>query len=99
LERSGNPACGAAGYSSIHHSDPNQTGYFDKAKQYVDRLCLWGNIDLNYTLSGGTVEKVEAEVREKIKALAPGGGYILATSNSITDFCNVENILAMIQAK
>jgi hypothetical protein len=80
-------------------TDPNQAGYFDKAKRYGDRLCLWGNIDLNYTLSGGTEEEVEAEVREKIKALAPGGGYILATSNSITDFCKVENILAMIQAK
>ena len=42
---------------------------------------------------------MEAEVREKIKALAPDGGYILATSNSITDSCKVENILAMIQAK
>lgn len=68
-------------------------------KEYGDRLCLWGNVDLNYTLSRGTEAEVEAEVKEKIKTLAPGGGYILATSNSITESCKVENILAMVRAK
>lgn len=31
----------------------------------------------------------------RIHHIAPGGGYILATSNSITDSCKVENILAL----
>jgi uroporphyrinogen decarboxylase len=60
---------------------------------------MWGNIDLKYTLSFGTEDEVETEVKDKIKALAPGGGFILATANSITDFCKVENILTMIRAK
>lgn len=40
-----------------------------------------------------------AETRNKIQRLAPGGGFILATSNSITDYCKVENILAMLETK
>ena len=66
---------------------------------YGDRICLWGNIDLVYTLSHGTVEEVEAEVKQRIKKLAPGGGYILASANSITKFCKPENVLAMAEAK
>ncbi len=27
-----------------------------------------------------------------------GGGYICATANSVTDFCKVENVLAMTNA-
>ncbi len=66
---------------------------------YGDRICLWGNIDLVYTLSHGTVGEVEAEVKQRIKKLAPGGGYILASANSITEFCKPENVFAMAQAK
>ena len=66
---------------------------------YGDRICLWGNIDLVHTLPHGTVEEVEAEIKQRIKKLAPGGGYILATANSITEFCKPENVLAMAAAK
>ena len=37
-------------------------------------------------------------MKDRIRNIAPGGGYILATSNSITECCKVENILAMIDA-
>jgi uroporphyrinogen decarboxylase len=33
----------------------------------------------------GSEEELRAEVRRRIDALAPGGGYILATSNVIVD--------------
>jgi len=66
---------------------------------YGHRICLWGNIDLAYTLSHGTVEEVKAEVKQRIKKLAPGGGYILGSANSITEFCKPENVFAMGEAK
>ncbi|NIS70602.1 MAG: hypothetical protein GTO12_17155 [Proteobacteria bacterium] len=65
---------------------------------YGNRICLWGNIDLTYTLSRGAPEEVEAEVRQRILEAGPGGGYILGSSNSITDYCKVENVLAMARA-
>ena len=45
------------------------------------------------------VEEVEAEVKQRIQKLAPGGGYILASANSITEFCKPENVFAMAEAK
>jgi uroporphyrinogen decarboxylase len=69
------------------------------AKQkWGDRICLWGNIDLVNTLPYGTVEEVEAEVKQRIEDAGQGGGYICASANSITDFCKVENVLAMTRA-
>lgn len=67
-------------------------------KKWGDRICLWGNIDLVKTLPHGTVEEVDAEVRQRIEDAGKGGGYICATSNSITNFCKIENIFAMTNA-
>jgi len=67
-------------------------------ENYGNRLCLIGNIDIDYTLSSGTEEEVEQEVRERIEMLGPGGRYIIADSNSIPDGCKAENIIAMAKA-
>lgn len=62
-----------------------------------DRVCLWGNIAIN-TLSLGTPEDVVREVRERINACAPGGGYIVGSSHTVTSSVQLENLLAMIKA-
>ena len=67
--------------------------------EYGDRICIWGNIDLVYTLSQGSTAEVDAEVKQRIKKIAPGGGYILSSANSITEFCKPENVLAMVNAR
>lgn len=64
-------------------------------EKWGDRVCLWGNIDLIHTLPYGTVEEVEAEVKQRIKEAGKGGGYICATANSVTHYCKIENIFAM----
>lgn len=87
------------GMNAYNPFQPDVMDIFKYKREYGNRICLWGNIDLKYTLSAGTQAEVDSEVKEKIRALAPGGGYILASANSITDFCKVENILAMIEAK
>lgn len=67
-------------------------------KKYGDRLCLMGNIDCGYTLSWGTMEEVRKEVKECIQRAAPGGGHIVASSNSIHSSVNPQNFLEMIKA-
>jgi len=67
-------------------------------EKWGDRVCLWGNIDLVHTLPYGTVEEVEAEVKQRIQEAGPNGGYICATANSITNWCKIENIFAMTAA-
>jgi len=34
-------------------------------------------------------------VRERISKIGKNGGYIIASSNSITDYCRPENVLAL----
>lgn len=87
------------GMNAFNPFQPDVMDIFKYKEDYGDRLCLWGNIDITYTLTRGTLAEVEAEVKEKLTRLAPGGGYIMATSNSITNYCLPENIMAMMTTK
>jgi uroporphyrinogen decarboxylase len=69
-----------------------------KVKEQVKgKLCVIGNVDLGYTLTRGTPEETAEEVKEKIRLLAPGGGYCLGSSNSVPDYVKVENYRAMVE--
>ena len=83
------------GMNGISNLEPGPMDIFQLKKDYGNRVCLMGNIDLHYTLSKGTVEETENEVREKIQKVGPGGGYIMATSNGVAAYCKVENVVAM----
>ena len=67
-------------------------------RQYGDRLCLWGNIDLNHVMCYASPEEVKQTVRETIRAASGGGGFILSTCNCMIDSIPPENVLAMVQA-
>jgi len=49
-------------------------------------------------LTRGTVEEVEEAVKETIAKASPGGGHILASSNSIHPAVKPENYKAMVEA-
>ncbi|MCJ7838156.1 MAG: hypothetical protein MUP61_02935, partial [Burkholderiales bacterium] len=49
-------------------------------------------------LTNGSKAEIGEEVRRCIRNAAPGGGYVLSSSNSIHSGVPVENFLAMIQA-
>ena len=66
--------------------------------EYGDRLCFQGAISIQRALPFGSPADVRAEVRERIQALAPGGGYIISTAHNIQGDTPVENILALIEA-
>lgn len=86
------------GIDALHPIDPTAMDIIEFKKQYGDRLCVMGNIDLVYTLPRGTTEEVEAEVKQKIKDLAPGGGYILTSANTVPEYVPVQNYEAMVAA-
>jgi uroporphyrinogen decarboxylase len=67
-------------------------------RKYGNRVCLVGNIDCSRLLSEGSVEEVEAAVRECIRKASPGGGHIISSSNSIHSSVKAENYLTMITA-
>ena len=67
-------------------------------KDYGDRLCLWGNIDLDYVMCFGSPQDVKKAVRETIRVAGKGGGYILSTCNTMISSIPRENVFAMIEA-
>jgi uroporphyrinogen decarboxylase len=79
---------------------PNQKGAMDireVKRRYGDRVCVIGNVDLNI-LGIGTPEETDREVRELIRDLGPGGGYMISSGNSLASYLKPENVLAMSQA-
>jgi len=86
------------GISGIHPIEPLAMDIVDIKKHYGDRFCIFGNIDLEHTLTRGTVDEVEALVKERIRELAPGGGYAVGSSNSVPDYAKPENYRAMVEA-
>jgi uroporphyrinogen decarboxylase len=66
--------------------------------RYGDRIALLGNIDLQYTLTKGTPQDVDDEVRTRIRDLAPGGGYCVSSGNSIPEYVPIDNYAAMLEA-
>jgi len=69
----------------------------DAKKQYGDRLTLMGNLECGWLLSEGTPEQVRLAARVLLKHVAPGGGYIFSSSNSIHDGVRLENLYAMLE--
>lgn len=51
--------------------------------EYGDKVCFHGGIDLQKVMSFRGVKDVEEEVKGRIKDLAPGGGYILASTHNL----------------
>jgi uroporphyrinogen decarboxylase len=66
-------------------------------QQYGDRIAIVGNIDCGYLLSQAPVEAVRRVTRQTIEIAAPGGGYMLSSSNSIHSSVRPENFMAMVE--
>ncbi|MFH1566615.1 MAG: uroporphyrinogen decarboxylase family protein [Gemmatimonadota bacterium] len=89
----------AAGPDAINPLEPVAGMEIGKVKAYCgDRVCLMGNIDCGELLSHGTPAQVREAVRACIAAAAPGGGFILSSSNSIHSSVEPANYLEMVRA-
>lgn len=67
-------------------------------REFGNRMSFWGGIDTMHVLNNGSTGEVRGEVRSKINALAPGGGYILNPTHNLQPDVPVENLLAMVEA-
>ncbi|MHB8276185.1 MAG: uroporphyrinogen decarboxylase family protein [Candidatus Humimicrobiaceae bacterium] len=67
-------------------------------KEFGDKMCFLGGIDTQTVLPRGTVEDVRNAVKGTIAALAPNGGYILASVHNIMPEVKPENVVAMFDA-
>ncbi len=87
-----------AGFDGFHPVQP-QCMHIGATKQHLQgRMCVFGNIDCLDLLVFGTPDEVEEAVYETIQIAAPGGGYILCSSNSLHPGCKPENAMRMFEA-
>ena len=86
------------GVDGIHPIQPQCMDIAEVNKAVGDRVCLLGNIDCQRLLCEATPEQVADVVKQTIRAAAPGGGYILCTSNTIHPDVKPGNAIAMYRA-
>lgn len=83
---------GIDGFQSI---EPSAGMDINEMKRlYGDDLILMGNVDIDL-LGRGTPGQVADEVRRLIDEIAPGGGFILSSSNALGRETSPANALAM----
>lgn len=92
------PGMIAAGVDGFHAIEPRAGMDIAQLKQdYGDRLTLIGNIDCSTVLVDGPVEAVRQQTRDVIRDAAPGGGFLLSTSNSVHPGVQPAFYLAMLE--
>jgi uroporphyrinogen-III decarboxylase len=85
------------GIAGLHPLEKGAMDICAVKQAYGDRICVLGNVDLNL-LGMGTPEDVDREVRELIRDVGPGGGYIVTSGNSLAGYLKPENVLALAKA-
>ncbi len=87
----------AAGVDAFQAIEPRAGMDIEHLKrEYGNHWTLIGNVDCASVLIDGTEEAVRAETEQVIRTAAPGGGFLLSTSNSVHPGVKPELYLAML---
>jgi len=86
------------GIDILNPLEPLPANDWERVKrEYGDRLCFMGGIDLKQAMPG-TLEDVERDVRRCIRIFAPGGGYILTPANHLQNDVPPENVVHLYES-
>jgi uroporphyrinogen decarboxylase len=85
------------GVNSLHPIEPKAMDLNDVKNKYGDKLSLIGGIDVDL-LCRGNEKEIETKVIENIEAAAYNGSYCIGSGNSIPEYVNFNNYIAMIKA-
>jgi uroporphyrinogen decarboxylase len=85
------------GLDVLQPIDPTCMDIVKVKEMYGDRLTLVGNVP-NELLRSGVPAEVEQYVKNLIAQVAPGGGYCVGSGNSVPEWANFDNFMAMREA-
>ena len=85
------------GQSAIHPIQPDVMDIETVKARYGQRVAIVGNIFMDDLVRREPTD-IGAQVRRRIECIGRGGGYIISSSNSLTDDMKPENVRAMIAA-
>jgi uroporphyrinogen decarboxylase len=80
----------AMGIDALHPIEPKAINIYELKKKLYGKVAIIGNVSVDL-LTNGTPQMIEVDVKEHIRRLAPGGGYVISSSNSIAYYVPVEN--------
>jgi uroporphyrinogen decarboxylase len=86
----------ALGVDALHPIDPTCMDIEDVKRQVGDRLTIIGNIS-NELLDVGSPAEIRELTKQRLRVLAPGGGYCLGSGNSVPDWASIDNYRAMVE--
>ena len=67
----------------------------DLKAKWGKNICFWGGgVDTQSVLAAGTPAQVRAEVRRRVRDLAPGGGFVFTPVHNIMPNVPPENVVA-----
>ena len=81
------------GMSGLHPLEPGAMDLDRLKREYGQRLCLVGNIDIKHTMTDASDEEIGQCVRRCMDQLSSGGGYIISDSNSVPASVTPDNIV------
>jgi uroporphyrinogen decarboxylase len=79
--------------------NPIQPAAMDPVKlkrEYGDKLCFWGSLDIQQTLPFGSPDQVRQEVLTRLKTIGRNGGLLIGPTHNIQLDTPLENLYAMI---
>jgi uroporphyrinogen decarboxylase len=88
-----------AGIDGLHTLQGDATSMQDPykiKKEYGKALVFYSNLRNQTLLPYGTVKEVEEDVKKKLDALMPGGGYIMSGGHNFLSDVPPQNLLAII---
>lgn len=83
------------GIDAIHPIDPTCMDIEEVKRKVRGRICVIGNIS-NQLLEEGKPHEVADLVKQRLRTVAPGGGYMLGAGNTVPDWAAIENYRSMI---
>jgi uroporphyrinogen decarboxylase len=88
-----------SGIDCLDPIDPLAGMDLGEAKRVLGgRIALKGNVDCSRLMTLGSPEEVAEATRAALRVGAPGGGFILSSSNSIHSSVRPQNYMAMLRS-
>jgi len=85
-----------AGVDGLHSLQPTAGMNIAAVKdKFGDRISLWGNIEISYPLTFGTVKETIEATQNCINGASPGGGHVMCSTNCINQNVKLDNYMAM----
>ncbi|HDL18894.1 MAG TPA: nucleoside 2-deoxyribosyltransferase [Bacteroidetes bacterium] len=87
----------ACGVNALQPIEPQAMDIVAVKEKVKGKMCIAGNMDLEYLLTRAPAGEVAEKTRELLQKVAPGGGYCMGSANTVPNYVKIENYRAMVE--